>query len=218
MANKPAEPKRASWWERHAVPRLIRFACGAPQVMKRRAAIVPLARGAVFELGCGGGLNQQFYDAHGVTRFAGVDPNGKLREYAAAEARARGWDADIRGGVGEAIPFPDESFDTVVSTFTLCSVRDQQQVLRETRRILRPGGALLFLEHGAAPDPGVARWQKRIEPVWKPLAGGCHLTRPIAAAVEEGGFAVDRIGEGYAPATPRPLGWMEWGIGRKKGA
>ena len=208
----------AEWWETHGVPRVIKLACGAPAIMKLRSKVVPLATGDVFEIGCGGGINQPFYDAGAIGSYAGIDPGEKLLDYARAEAAKKGWAADIREGVGEAIPFPGESFDTVVCTYTMCSVEDQAQVVREMRRILRPGGRLLFLEHGRAPDASVARWQDRIEPWWKPVAGGCHLTRPITAAVEQGGFTVEPLGSRYAPRTPRPVGWMEWGVGRKVGA
>ncbi|MBS0476518.1 MAG: class I SAM-dependent methyltransferase, partial [Proteobacteria bacterium] len=119
--------------------------------------------------------------------------------------------ADLRQGFGEAIPFAEGSFDSVVCTFTLCSVGDQAQTLRELHRVLRPGGRLLFGEHGRAPDASVRRWQERIEPVWKHLAGGCHLTRPITAAIEEAGFRSLSHGERYAPKTPKFAGWMEWG-------
>lgn len=204
-----------SWWDEHGVPRLIKFACGCPQVMKLRSMVVPMACGDVFEVGCGGGINQQFYNSSAITRYCGIDPGGKLLDYAKEEAEKKGWPADIRNGVGEDIPFESNSFDTVVCTYTMCSVADQQRVVQEMKRILKPGGKLLFLEHGRAPDADVARWQDRIEPIWKPLAGGCHLTRPITSAVRDGGFAVEQLGERYTPKTPRPVGWMEWGIGTK---
>lgn len=203
------------WYEAKVMPRLITCACSQGQVMKRRAEVVPLARGDVFELGCGGGINQAFYDRAAITSYAGLDPHEGLLGAARDAARAKGWQADLRQGWGEGIPFPDEGFDCVVCTFTLCSVEDPGQVLREMRRILRPGGTALFLEHGRAPDAGVRRWQERIEPVWKRLAGGCHLTRPIGAALAQAGFAVERLGEGYTPGAPRFAGWMEWGIARK---
>lgn len=197
------------------MPKLITCACSQGQVMKRRAAVVPRAHGAVFELGCGGGINHAFYDSSAITSYAGIDPHPALLDGARAAAQAKGWQADIRQASGEAIPFDDARFDTVVCTFTLCSVAEPVQVLRELRRILRPGGTVLFCEHGAAPDPAVARWQARIEPVWKRLAGGCHLTRPISAAFADAGFAVERVGEGYTPQAPRFAGWMEWGAARK---
>ena len=207
-----------SWWDEHGVPRVIKFACGAPQIMKLRSQLVPMATGDVFEIGCGGGINQQFYNAAAIDSYCGIDPGAKLLEYTRQEAEKKGWRADIRGGIGEDIPFAGESFDTVVCTFTMCSVQDQSQVVREMRRILRPGGKLLFLEHGRAPDQDVAKWQDRIEPVWKPIAGGCHLTRPITTAVREGGFETERLGEKYVPKTPRPVGWVEWGVGTKSGS
>lgn len=204
-----------TWYEANIMPRMITCACSQGQVMKRRAAVVPLARGDVFELGCGGGINHAFYDPSAITSYAGIDPHEGLLDGARAAAREKGWTADLRAARGEAIPFADASFDCVVCTFTLCSVDDPVQVMHELSRILRPGGQTLFLEHGRAPDAGVLRWQERIEPVWKHLAGGCHLTRPIASALQGAGFAVETLGEGYTPQAPRFAGWMEWGVARK---
>ena len=199
----------ANWYDRHVVPRLIRCACSGPAIMRLREDVVPLAAGDVFELGCGGGLNQRFYNAGAVTSYAGIDPSQTGLEFARSEAGRKGWTHDIRLGSGEAIPFADASFDTVVCTFTLCSVQDPAASLREMRRILRPGGRLLFAEHGAAPDAGIARWQARVEPVWKHLAGGCHLTRDVTRAINAHGFAVEPLGAQYAPKVPRIAGWME---------
>jgi SAM-dependent methyltransferase len=137
--------------------------------------------------------------------------SGAVLDYARAAAQRNGRAADIRQGLGEAIPYADASFDCVVCTFTLCSVDVPAQVLREMRRVLKPGGRLLYAEHGRAPDAGVAKWQDRIEPLWKRLAGGCHLTRPVAQSIALGPFAVTPLGASYAPKTPRWAGWMEWG-------
>ena len=200
----------AAWWEAHAVPRLIRCACGALAISALRDKVVPQARGAVFELGCGGGLNQRFY-GDGVVSYAGLDPSPRGLDFARAEASARGWAVDLREGLGEAVPFADASFDSVVCTFTLCSVADPARVLGELHRVLRPGGALLFAEHGAAPDAGVRRWQHRIEPLWKRLAGGCHLTRPPRDLIAGAGFALEESAARYLPQTPRFAGWAEWG-------
>lgn len=204
----------ASWWERHGVPRLIKCACSQGQIMKVRSKVVPNASGDVLELGCGGGINMEFYDPARVTSFTGLDPSPELLAMSRAAAQARGMAADIQGGVGEAMPFADAQFDTVVTTFTLCSVADQAAVLAEIRRVLKPGGTALFLEHGAAPDASVAKWQRRIEPVWKRIGGNCHLTRPISGAYEQAGFAVDRQAAAYIPKTPRPFGWYEYGAAR----
>lgn len=204
----------ASWWERHGVPRLIKCACSQGQIMKVRSKVVPHARGDVLELGCGGGINMEFYNPARVTSFTGLDPSPELLAMSRAAAQARGMDADIQGGVGEAMPFESGRFDTVVTTFTLCSVADQAVVLAEIRRVLKPGGTALFLEHGAAPDAGVAKWQRRIEPIWKRIGGNCHLTRPISSAYEAAGFAVDRQAAAYIPKTPRPFGWYEYGAAR----
>lgn len=207
----------ARWYDEHVVPRFIQCACSSPAIMTMREKVIPLASGKVFEIGCGGGINQQFYDRGKVISFSGMDPSAKGLDYARGAAAKQGWTADIRQGFGEAIPFADDTFDTVVCTFTLCSVRDQALTVLELRRILKRGGRLLYAEHGRAPDPGVRKWQDRIEPVWKKLAGGCHLTRPISSAIAEQGFAMNVLGQRYAPKTPRFAGWMEWGEAVKTG-
>jgi ubiquinone/menaquinone biosynthesis C-methylase UbiE len=205
------------WWDRHIVPKLIRCACSQGQIMKMRSNIVPKAAGDVLELGCGGGINMEFYRPSRIASLTGLDPSPELLEMSRAAARARGIDADIRDGRGEAMPFADARFDTVVTTFTLCSVSEQAAVLAEIRRVLKPGGVALFLEHGAAPDAGVAKWQRRIEPLWKRIGGNCHLTRPISDAYAQAGFAVDRQGAHYMPRTARAFGWIEYGAARVAG-
>jgi ubiquinone/menaquinone biosynthesis C-methylase UbiE len=208
------QPRPIGWWDRVMVPKIIGFACAQPQIMKARSRIVPDASGDVLELGCGGGINMAFYDPAKIKSFSGVDPSPALLERSREAAQAIGLEADIRGGVGEALPFADASFDTVVITFTLCSVESQAQVLSEMRRVLRPGGKALFLEHGSAPDASVQKWQRRIEPIWKRVGGGCHLTRPISGAYESAGFKMARVEKGYLPKSPRPFSWIEWGEAR----
>ena len=202
-------------WDRHVVPRLIGCACSQPPIMRRRAKVVPLAEGEVLELGAGGGINFALYDTMKVTMVQGIDPSPGLLDRAREAAQGQGISFDISQGVAENLPFADNRFDTVLATFTLCSVQDQMQSLAEARRVLKPGGKMLFLEHGAAPDPGPAKWQRRIEPVWKRIAGGCHLTRPISAAIAQAGFRIVAQDQGYMPKTPRPFGWTEWGEATK---
>ncbi|QLC23188.1 class I SAM-dependent methyltransferase [Parasphingopyxis sp. CP4] len=201
-------------WDRYVVPRLIGFCCTQPPIMKRRAKVVPRAHGKVLELGAGGGANFALYDGSRVTSVDGVDPSPGLLDRARDAAKAEGIDFDIKEGVAENLPFADESFDTVLATFTLCSVQDQAQSLVEARRVLKPDGQLLFCEHGAAPDIDVAKWQRRIEPVWKRIGGGCHLTRPVTAAVAQAGFRIAQQEQGYMRKTPRWAGWVEWGEAR----
>ena len=207
----------ARWWDETVVPRIIRCGCAQAPIMEIRKDVVPLASGRVLELGCGGGINQQLYDPARIEDFAGLDPSGKGLDYARAAAEEKGWSADIRQGVAEDIPFADESFDTVVCTFTLCSVHDHGRSLSELRRVLRSGGTLLFAEHGRSPDAKVARRQERIDPLWSKLFGNCHLSRPITSAVAAAGFTTEPSGARYMGVGPRLAGWMEWGRAVKAG-
>ncbi|MGH6958242.1 MAG: class I SAM-dependent methyltransferase [Caulobacteraceae bacterium] len=202
----------ASLYERYVVPWLITRACSATVFERQRMKVVPRAGGRVLELGMGGGLNLPFYDTARVETLEGLEPSERLRRMAAAAAAAHPAGAlHITDGRAEALPFDAGAFDTVVCTFTLCSVADPAAALAEARRVLKPGGRFVFCEHGLAPDPDVVRWQRRIEPVWKRLAGGCHLTRPIASAIEEAGFRLIDKESMYLPKTPRWAGWNEWG-------
>ena len=201
----------ASFYERHILPALLTRACSSPPMMKQRAKIVPLAQGKVLELGVGMGLNLALYDATKVASVAGVDPAAELRAQAMAAPRDPRLNVTIADGTAEALPFEDGAFDTVVCTFTLCSVHTPAAALAQARRVLKPGGRLLYCEHGLAPDPDVAKWQRRIEPLWKRLAGGCHLTRPVTRAIADAGFHIESSETMYLPGTPRFAGWNEWG-------
>ncbi|MDH4385885.1 MAG: class I SAM-dependent methyltransferase [Caulobacter sp.] len=203
-----------SLYDRYILPRFIGCACGSRPIMKQREKVVPKAAGKVLELGIGGGLNLAFYDPGQVSSVSGVDPSAELRAIAEAAPRSPGLNVEIREGTAEALPFEAASFDCIVCTFTLCSVQSPSAALAEARRVLKPGGRFLFCEHGLAPDPEVVRWQRRIEPIWKRLAGGCHLTRPIGGALTAAGLAVTDLSSMYLPGTPRFAGWSEWGEAR----
>jgi SAM-dependent methyltransferase len=202
----------ATWYERNVLPKLLCCACGAPAIREQREKLVPRAKGRVLELGIGGGLNLAFYDPKVATSVTGVDPHPELRAIAQAAPRAEGLVVDVQPGEAETLPFADASFDTVLCTFTLCSVRSPAEVLSEAKRVLKPGGQFLFCEHGLSPDAGVSRWQRGLEPLWKRLAGGCHLTRPVTTAIEAAGFRLDEARRFYVEKTPRPLGWCEQGV------
>lgn len=202
----------ASLYERWVFPWLITTACSAKPIAKQRAKVVPLASGRVLELGIGSGLNLPFYDAAKVAEVAAVEPSRELRAKAEAAAAEVGVKVALQDGRAEQLPYEAGAFDCVVCTFTLCSVQDPAASLAESRRVLKSGGRLLFCEHGLAPDPEVVKWQRRIEPVWKRIACGCHLTRPVASAIETAGFKIERKDTMYLPGTPRWAGWNEWGV------
>jgi SAM-dependent methyltransferase len=206
----------ASFYERHVLPHLISCACGARPIQRQRAKVVPSASGQVLELGIGSGLNLAFYDPDRVASVIGVDPSDELRAKARAAPRPAGLKVEILDGQAERLPFDTASFDTIVCTFTLCSVGSPASALAEARRVLKPDGRLLFSEHGLAPDLSVQRWHRRLEPVWKRLAGGCHLTRPVAGSIEQAGFAIESVETMYLPGAPRAMGWSEWGCARNR--
>jgi ubiquinone/menaquinone biosynthesis C-methylase UbiE len=201
----------ASFYDRVILPRLLTCACSSSPIMRQRAKIVPRASGRVLELGIGMGLNLSYYDPEKVSSVTGVDPAPELRAAALAAPRDPRLAVVVEDGTAEALPFDDASFDSVVCTFTLCSVHTPPAALAEARRVLKPGGRLFYCEHGLAPDAGVAKWQRRIEPVWKRIAGGCHLTRPISTAIAAAGFALGPVESMYVPKTPKIAAWNEWG-------
>lgn len=196
-------------WDRFLLPRLVTVACASKPMRSARAKAVALAHGDVLELGVGAGPNLSLYDARSVTRVVGIEPNALLRERAAAAVHTV--PVELTGDVAESLPFAEGAFDSVVCTFTLCTVPDPAAALREVRRVLRPGGRFVYCEHGSAPDAQVARWQRRIEPLWSKLAGGCHLTRNVETSLREAGFSVDSRGAEYLRKTPRFVGWHWWG-------
>ncbi len=198
-----------SWYERHLLPHLLDWACGVSLFSRQRQKLIPLAHGRVLEVGLGTGRNLPFYDRQRVSQVVGVDPALSLHPIARRRVAASGLDVELMGLSAERLPAPDASFDTVVSTWTLCSIPDPVAALREMRRVLKPGGQLLFSEHGRAPEPEVARWQTRLQPYWKPLAGGCHLDRDIPALLAEAGFACD-VQSRYLWG-PRVLSYHYWG-------
>ena len=197
-------------YERYLLPRMIDFACGMGAVMKTRAQVVPLAEGKVLEIGIGTGLNLSFYDPAKVSEIVGVDPAVDMSPL--ARERAAQISIPVKTIALELgqIQAEDASFDSIVCTFTLCTIPDASAALREMRRVLKPGGKLLFSEHGLAPDLPVVRWQNRITPLWKPLAGGCHLNRDIAALITAGGFNIGDIQSSYLKG-PKPMTWVSRG-------
>ena len=201
-------------YARHLGPRLVRCVCSMEDVRHEREKIVPLATGTVLEIGIGPGLNLPLYDPSRVERVIGVDPNESFLRLGRKERSRCAVPIEILVAPAEALPLADDCVDTAVVTFTLCSVDDPLQALAEMRRVLRPGGRVLFLEHGLSDDPAVARWQKRLNPVWRPFAVGCNLTRPVRDLFLRAGFRLDEVAEYYMPRTPAPIGFQCRGIAR----
>ncbi|MCC2636426.1 MAG: ycgJ [Moraxellaceae bacterium] len=199
-----------NWYERHLLPYLIDMACGIGPVKKQREKIVPLAHGRVLEIGIGTGLNLPHYDATRVDHIVGLDPGTEMHSLARKRLEATGLAVELVGLSAERIPYGDATFDSVLVTFSLCTIPDPVAALREMRRVLKPQGRLIFCEHGRAPDASVARWQDRLTPVWSKFAGGCHLNRDIPALLEQAGFVCEDLQTMYLPG-PRPLTFNYWG-------
>lgn len=194
-------------YDQHVLPHLIDFACGMGAVMKTRAQIVPQAEGRVLEIGIGSGLNLSFYDPAKVSVIVGVDPSAAMQKLAQQRAAQISIPVEMIALELGQIQATDASFDSIVCTFTLCTIPDAMAALQEMRRVLKPGGKLLFSEHGLAPDLPVVRWQNRLTPLWKPFSGGCHLNRDIPALIRAGGFNIGQLDSSYLKG-PRPMTWV----------
>ena len=201
---------RSGWYERHVLPYVIDIACGVKPVRRQREKVVPLAEGRVLEVGIGTGLNLAYYDKARVQKIVGLDPALEMHRLARKRMKKAGLAIELSGLSAEKIPFESGSFDTVLVTYTLCSIPDPIAALREMRRMLAPGAKLIFCEHGLAPDASVRRWQDRLTPLWSKLGGGCHLNRDIPALLNAAGLHSTDIQSMYLPG-PRPLTYNYWG-------
>ncbi len=199
-------------YERWLLPRLIDLAMRNKEATRYRQKMIPGARGRVLEIGVGSGLNLPFYGPE-VAHLYALDPSEALLAMAGRKRAPGGVPVEFLQGSAEEIPLATRSIDTVVTTWTLCTVPDATRALREARRLLGPGGALLFVEHGLAPDPGVERWQLRLNPVWRRCSGGCNLDRKIDRLIREAGFEILELENEYAKG-PRPFTYMYFGRAR----
>jgi ubiquinone/menaquinone biosynthesis C-methylase UbiE len=202
------------FYNTHILPRIIQTGMRQEMLLPIRQRLAAAAEGRVLEIGIGSGLNLPLYTSR-VTAVIGIDPSRELLTIARQTASGVPLPIELADGSAEAIPADAGTIDTVVSTWTLCSIPDVNRALSEARRVLRPNGRLLFAEHGLAPDAGVRRWQHRLTPVWKRLVGGCHLDRDMRVLVEDAGFAFERIETGYIPG-PKPLTFIYEGAARPR--
>jgi len=200
-------------YERWVLPRLIHLTMKHQEATRHRRSLIPAARGRVLEIGIGSGLNLPFYGRQ-VERVVGVDPSEELLALARGRLEAAPFAVELQARSAEELPFEAGSFDSAVTTWTLCSVPDAGRALAEVRRALKPDGQLLFVEHGRAEAPGVAAWQDRLNRIWGRLAGGCNLNRPIAALIREAGFRIDDLEAGHLVKGPKLVTYLYRGRAR----
>ena len=198
------------WYDDKALPVLTNLACGTKPTRKQREKIVPLASGDVLEVGFGSGLNLPFFDRGKVTKLWGLEPSTGMRKLADKRIKDSGIDVQLIDLPGEEIPLQDNSVDTVLVTYTLCTIPDALSALDGMRRVLKPGGRLLYCEHGKAPDNSVQRWQERLNPTWKRFAGGCNMNRDIPELLGRAGFSIVDDNRMYIPGL-RALSYNFWG-------
>ena len=202
------------FYDRHILPGLLHLVMKSRAVTRQRRDVIPAAAGRVLEIGVGSGLNLPHYGAPARAVY-GLDPAAPLLARARRTRRQATIPVALLGASAENIPFAEASFDSIVSSWTLCSIPDPERALREMRRVLKPGGCFHFIEHGLAPAPGVARWQHRLTPLWRRCAGGCHLDRDIAGLIRAAGFAVSTMETGFLIAGPRPLTYHYKGLAQR---
>ena len=200
-----------NFYDKYILPSFLNCACGSKPIKYQRSKVVPMAEGTVLEVGIGSGLNLPFYDPVKVSNIIGLDPSEELNAMAKKVAENKGLGVEFILGDAESIPLPDDQFDTVLITYTMCTIPDVLSANREMRRVLKPGGKLIFCEHGLAPDANVRKWQRRIDPYWGKIAGGCHLNRDIPALLLAAGFEIQSMEQMYLPSTPRFGGYNYWG-------
>jgi len=197
-----------NFYDRYILPPLLHCVCGTSLLARHRAVLVPDARGNVLEIGIGSALNLEYYDTTRVGSLTGIDPSRQLLAMAQRRSSRCAFPVHLVPAIAECLPLPDASMDTIVVTFALCSIPKVDAALAEMRRVLKPAGRLLFCEHGLAPDARVQRWQRRLNPLWGKLAGGCHLTRDIPRLLGDAGFHCADIEAGYLRAAPRFAGFI----------
>ena len=205
-----------SLYDKYVLPKFLNCACGSNPVERQRQKVVPLVEGKVLEIGIGSGLNLPFYDKSNIDELWGLDPSEELSDMARKVADSENIEVNFISSGAEEIPLPDKYFDSVLITYTMCTIPEVARANREIKRILKTGGKLIFCEHGEAPDENTRKWQKRINPFWRKLAGGCNIDRKIPSLIQNSGFEIVELEEMYLPKTPKIVGYNYWGYAVEK--
>ena len=202
-------------YNKYILPKFLNCACGSKPINYQRQKVVPLAKGKVLDIGIGSGLNIPFYNSDKIDQVIGIDPSHELIELAKELANDSKASIDLVIGSAESIPYPDNFFDTVLVTYTMCTIPNVAIANKEMWRVLKDDGRLIFCEHGLAPDKKISKWQNRIDPFWGKIAGGCHLNRDIQKLITDAGFSFESLDKMYIPSTPKFAGYNYWGVGKK---
>ena len=205
-----------SLYEKYVLPKFLNCACGSKPISYQRKKVVPMAEGKVLEIGIGSGLNLPFYDKSKLDELWGLDPSEGLSEMAKQVADEEAMEVNFISAGAEEIPLPDNHFDSVLVTYTMCTIPEVDRASKEIQRVLKSNGKMIFCEHGLAPDKNIKKWQNRINPFWKKLAGGCNINRNIPSVIQESGFDIIDLEEMYLPSTPKIAGYNYWGYAVSK--
>jgi|TARA_B100001094_G_C17940859_1_gene675522 ubiquinone/menaquinone biosynthesis C-methylase UbiE len=205
-----------SLYEKYVLPKFLNCACGSKPISYQRKKVVPMAEGKVLEIGIGSGLNLPFYDKSKLDELWGLDPSEGLSEMAKQVADEEAMEVNFISAGAEEIPLPDNHFDSVLVTYTMCTIPEVDRANKEIQRVLKSNGKMIFCEHGLAPDKNIKKWQNRINPFWKKLAGGCNINRNIPSVIQESGFDIIDLEEMYLPSTPKIAGYNYWGYAVSK--
>jgi SAM-dependent methyltransferase len=202
-------------YDKYFLPKFLDVACGSKPILKQREKVVPHCTGRVLEVGMGSGLNLPYYNPSKIDIVFGLEPAPAMVALAKPKADAVPFPVEFIDLPGEEIPLEDNSIDTVLLTYTLCTIPGAEAALAGMRRVLKPGGKLLFCEHGRAPDAAIEKWQNRINGAWRHIAGGCNVNRDIPGLIKASGFNITDMDSMYLPSTPRVLGFNYWGSAKK---
>jgi ubiquinone/menaquinone biosynthesis C-methylase UbiE len=198
-------------YEKYLLPKLLDKCCSTKPINYQRNKIVPCVKGTVLEIGIGSGLNIPYYDKLNINKVYGLDPSAELCEMAKMTASDHQIDINFLIDGAEEIKLSSNTIDTILITYTLCSIPNLNESLKEIKRVMRPDAKILFCEHGIAPDLNIRKWQNRINPLWSKMFGGCNINRDIPLILSDSGFKVNNLQQMYLPSTPKIVGYNYWG-------